>query len=184
MQTKKISKQAILKVAEKIFAQKGYVNTSLTDIANKLHITKPALYYYFDSKKQIAKSILENLGDEIVNSLEKIKQEKNKNIITLLVNNFINFKDKKPSIAMIFFINPRASKISKCLKKQKQKVVSKILEILSVAPQTKDLDMVHKKLITSSLLGLICSEFSESEKKQIPDIFTNFLIENKNYEKK
>jgi AcrR family transcriptional regulator len=46
-------KEAVLLTAVRIFIAKGYRQTSLDDVARKLKITKPALYYYFHNKEEI-----------------------------------------------------------------------------------------------------------------------------------
>ncbi len=46
-------REAILRVAVKMFLEDGYHRTSLTDVAARLNITKPALYNYFRSKDDI-----------------------------------------------------------------------------------------------------------------------------------
>jgi len=47
------SRKRLVEVALKEFLVNGYQKTSLSNIANKLGITKPALYYYFSSKKEL-----------------------------------------------------------------------------------------------------------------------------------
>ena len=47
-----------------MFLQQGVQRTSLQDIANKLGITKPALYYHFASREDLVRSILVPLIDE------------------------------------------------------------------------------------------------------------------------
>ncbi len=49
----RLKKQVVLKVAARTIRRQGYSQTTLTDIADALHISKPALYYYFKSKDQI-----------------------------------------------------------------------------------------------------------------------------------
>jgi AcrR family transcriptional regulator len=46
-------KEAVLLTAVQLFIEKGYRQTSLDDVAEKLKITKPALYYYFHNKEEI-----------------------------------------------------------------------------------------------------------------------------------
>ena len=46
-------RDAVLRQAVKMFLENGYHRTSLTDVAAKLKITKPALYNYFRSKDDI-----------------------------------------------------------------------------------------------------------------------------------
>ncbi len=46
-------REAVLQTAAQLFLEKSYSRTSLNDVAEKLHITKPALYHYFHNKEQI-----------------------------------------------------------------------------------------------------------------------------------
>jgi AcrR family transcriptional regulator len=46
-------REAILATAAQLFLEKSYGRTSLNDVAQRLSITKPALYHYFRSKEQI-----------------------------------------------------------------------------------------------------------------------------------
>ncbi len=59
------TRHRIQEVARDLFAQKGGVQrTSLQDIADRLGITKPALYYHFRSREDLVRSILQPLIDE------------------------------------------------------------------------------------------------------------------------
>ncbi len=51
-------------VARELFSQKGVQRTSLQDIADRLGITKPALYYHFDSREDLVRSILQPFVEE------------------------------------------------------------------------------------------------------------------------
>ncbi|MGH7804801.1 MAG: TetR/AcrR family transcriptional regulator, partial [Candidatus Binatia bacterium] len=46
-------RRAALEVAARAFNERGFYRTSLDDIAARLNVTKPALYYYFESKDEI-----------------------------------------------------------------------------------------------------------------------------------
>ncbi len=46
-------KEAVLHVAVRLFLERGFWRTSLSDVAEKLNITKPALYHYFHNKEEI-----------------------------------------------------------------------------------------------------------------------------------
>ena len=58
------TKERIQNVARELFGEKGVQRTSLQDIAGRLGITKPALYYHFDSREELVRSILQPLIDE------------------------------------------------------------------------------------------------------------------------
>jgi AcrR family transcriptional regulator len=59
------TKARIVEVARALFSQRGIQQTSLRDIADELGITKPALYYHFDSREALVASILQPLLDEM-----------------------------------------------------------------------------------------------------------------------
>lgn len=46
-------REAVLKTAAQLFLEKSYGRTSLNDVADRLNITKPALYHYFHNKEDI-----------------------------------------------------------------------------------------------------------------------------------
>ncbi|MGO9511097.1 MAG: TetR/AcrR family transcriptional regulator [Mycobacterium sp.] len=68
------TRQRIQEVARDLFVQQGVQRTSLQDIADKLGITKPALYYHFASREELVRSILVPLieeGDRFVADQER-----------------------------------------------------------------------------------------------------------------
>ncbi len=58
------TRQRIQDVARELFTEKGVQRTSLQDIAARLGITKPALYYHFSSREELVRSILQPLIDD------------------------------------------------------------------------------------------------------------------------
>ena len=67
------TRQRIQDVARELFAVKGVQRTSLQDIAARLGITKPALYYHFSSREDLVRSIVNPLidgGEQLVQDCE------------------------------------------------------------------------------------------------------------------
>ena len=62
------TRQRILKVANELFIEQGYEGTSLREIADRLDITKAALYYHFRSKEEILQTLLEPF-ETIINAM-------------------------------------------------------------------------------------------------------------------
>lgn len=58
------TRERIQDVARELFVRQGVQRTSLQDIADRLGITKPALYYHFSSREELVRSILEPLIEE------------------------------------------------------------------------------------------------------------------------
>ncbi|MFJ2816520.1 MULTISPECIES: TetR/AcrR family transcriptional regulator [unclassified Streptomyces] len=59
------TRQRIQDVALELFAEQGYEKTSLREIAERLDVTKAALYYHFKTKEEILVSIFEDLSQPI-----------------------------------------------------------------------------------------------------------------------
>ena len=56
------TKERILETALELFAQRGYLGTSMSDIAKQLGITKAALYKHYTSKQEILDRIVERMN--------------------------------------------------------------------------------------------------------------------------
>ena len=67
----KNTKEKILEEALKLFAQSGYMGTSMNDIASKLGVTKAALYKHYKSKQEILDSIIKKMNEL---DIERVKQ--------------------------------------------------------------------------------------------------------------
>lgn len=52
-QQREIKRNAVLQTAAQLFNERGFHATSLDDIAERLNVSKPTLYYYIESKDQI-----------------------------------------------------------------------------------------------------------------------------------
>ena len=67
----KNTKERILEEALKLFAQSGYMGTSMNDIASSLGVTKAALYKHYTSKQEILDSIVEKMNQM---DMERVKE--------------------------------------------------------------------------------------------------------------
>jgi AcrR family transcriptional regulator len=63
--TRRDTRARIQRVALELFAERGYDGTSLREIAERLDVTKAALYYHFKSKEDIVGSLVEDYFGQI-----------------------------------------------------------------------------------------------------------------------
>ncbi|MER6074742.1 helix-turn-helix domain-containing protein [Streptomyces sp. NPDC001817] len=64
------TRQRIQDVALELFAEQGYEKTSLREIAERLDVTKAALYYHFKTKEEIIVSVFADLTKPIEDLIE------------------------------------------------------------------------------------------------------------------
>jgi len=65
----------ILRVAAQVLSEKGYYNTSLEEIAERLDLAKASLYHYFDSKEALLTTALGTVAEEAIRRLTAIAEE-------------------------------------------------------------------------------------------------------------
>jgi AcrR family transcriptional regulator len=71
-------KERILDVALELFTEQGYDKTSLREIADRLGVTKAALYYHFPSKGDIFLELhlrLHEIGRRLISEVERVPDE-------------------------------------------------------------------------------------------------------------
>ena len=89
----------ILSVAARLFREKGYLATTMEDIASELDITKPALYYYINTKHDLLYEICESAMNKLMDGVAGIKEagggaeERLRELVRLHVNMFSTHGD-------------------------------------------------------------------------------------------
>jgi AcrR family transcriptional regulator len=61
----------MLAVAEEIFADRGYLNTSVDDIAERVGVSKPMIYEYFGSKEGLLLAALRQARGELFDATSR-----------------------------------------------------------------------------------------------------------------
>jgi len=65
-----VAKERLLESAKMLFSQKGYYATSVEDIVESAGFSKGTFYFYFKSKEELFKSLVEEMHLNIVKRLE------------------------------------------------------------------------------------------------------------------
>src|SRR6478672_10270476 len=95
-----------METAFKMFSKKGFDQTSLTNIATEVGISKPAIYYYFKSKDELIKTLFDTLVKDIQSfTLIKVENMTAQNVKELLYNvgeKAINRQEKERSFNQLF----------------------------------------------------------------------------------
>ncbi len=103
----------ILDVAQRLFLEKGYDNTSIQDIINELGgLSKGAIYHHFKSKEDILNAVSDRYNEQLVSGLCDVVKaksltgyEKLRRLFSMSLNN--NERDAVFEIAPNMLDNPR-----------------------------------------------------------------------------
>ena len=62
----------LLEHSARLFAEQGFANTSLQDIADAMGISRPALYHYVSNKEELLAALVRDVLERVVEILERI----------------------------------------------------------------------------------------------------------------
>ncbi|WP_457640851.1 TetR/AcrR family transcriptional regulator [Persephonella sp.] len=68
------TKQKLINSAVKVFSEKGYFNTKVSDIVKDAGVAQGTFYLYFKSKEEIFLSVVESIVKQIENITEKFRK--------------------------------------------------------------------------------------------------------------
>ncbi len=108
--TKTVTQDEILLVSLKLFSEKGYFNTSLTDIKDAVGIkTTSGIYQHFKNKQAIANELFDNILDSLSVSIDDIRRRNRKASEQLreIVDLLFKLTDDAPEVVQFLLVSNR-----------------------------------------------------------------------------
>lgn len=106
------TRERILDVALDLFVEQGYDKTSLREIAERLGITKAALYYHFERKEDMLLALhlrLHELGREVFEQLDSLPDDAARAAAwPVILDSFIDLLLKNPKLFLLHIRNRAA----------------------------------------------------------------------------
>lgn len=68
-------RQELIDAAERLFTEKGYENTAISDIVKDLHIAQGTFYYYFSSKEDMLGAVVEKSIKVLEQNVKRLVQD-------------------------------------------------------------------------------------------------------------
>lgn len=70
-----LTRQHLLQAAVKVFAEKGYTATRLSDIAEEANVTRGAIYWHFENKRNLFTALFKERVSPVFNLIDQILSE-------------------------------------------------------------------------------------------------------------
>jgi AcrR family transcriptional regulator len=99
------TERRILEAATETFHVKGYISTTLNDIAAAVGIEKGSLYYYIDSKEDLLYAIIQKLHDDAEGNLRRNQQtegDSRTRLESFVRDHVLNFAQNLSSIRVFY----------------------------------------------------------------------------------
>jgi len=153
------TKKYIIEIARQLFSEYGYLGVSMSDIAEKLNVTKAALYYHFTGKAEIYRRVLDEVFSNLSLSLSKAFYEKTaERKLRKLIKNYLDFcfKEKNLIKALVFKLSPSNSQIRRHIIRLREQIADLIHPLIEEVVINKNLtERVDSRLVTSLLTGMM-----------------------------
>jgi len=82
----------ILDIAENLFIQKGYANTTINDLLDATGLAKGSLYYYYSSKEDVLDGVVQRHGAQVVEVATQIAEAEGPNAPEKLMRLILSLK--------------------------------------------------------------------------------------------
>ncbi len=159
-------------VALELFTEQGYEKTSLREVAERLGVTKAALYYHFKSKDEIVSSLVEDRltsFDELIKTAEDhpADAESRRLILTRYADAF--FDSDQPSVMRFFEQNQTVVKSLAVGKEMRDRLI-RIAQLIA-RPDTSPEGQLRAALaifaVHSSYFAIRAPEITNDERRRL-----------------
>lgn len=162
----KDTKKHIIDTARRLFSEFGYPGASMNDIAEKLNITKAALYYHFIGKIDIYKNVLNNVFNDLSLILtEALKETTINKKLHKLIKNYLDFglKEKNLIKTSLLGLSKIDFKITEQIIQSKKQIDNLIKPAIEEALANKKISKkINSKLLTFLLISMMDGLLLES----------------------
>jgi AcrR family transcriptional regulator len=179
-------KEQIVNKAAKMFKQKGFVATSMRDLAAELGIEAASIYHHFKSKEELLEKICFDMADKFITNAKEVNdiyfnaEEKLKMAIKLHVET-ITENQNQSSVFLSEWRNLSEPKLT-LFKQLRQQYENQFTIILADGEKEDIFDDVEKKFAVLSILSTInfINEWYKPEGKmnasEIAEKLSNFIM--------
>lgn len=166
--------EAILRAAIKTFAQKGYFNTKVADIATEAGIADGTVYLYFKSKEEVLRSVFDRTMEEFI---EDGRRE---------ISEIAGAKDKLARIAQLHMERLGADRDLAVVFQVELRGSTKFMEAFSAAGFAKYLDIIKKTIEEGQKSGVFRDDLKAIVVAKmfygaLDEMVTNWILSKKTY---
>ena len=153
------TKRQIIVIARQLFSDYSYLGVSMSDIAEKVNITKGALYYHFTGKAEIYREVLNEVFNGLNSAIVKASNEKNtKNKLFALVKNYLEFgfKEKNFIKALTLKLPAANNRLNGNIVRLRERTIDLIQPIIKEVFAGKEaIKKIDSRMLASLLMGMM-----------------------------
>jgi AcrR family transcriptional regulator len=170
----KDTRKHIIDTARSLFSESSYLGVSMSDISEKLDITKAALYYHFPSKEEIYNAVLDEVLNDINAALtEALKEKTLDRRLYKVITNYLELGAEEQNIVKATLLSKEPMVLKHVLRNRKQieEIIQPLLQ--DILQSNKLFEQVDYKSVSSFLISMmngLLMEYAFSGKKPDADL--------------
>lgn len=150
----------ILHTAARLFHEQGYAQTSMSDVADSLGLTKAGLYHHIESKEQLLFEILsyglDLLEKEVIRPIAELQNPEERLRQLIRRHIYLLLQQRCREITVILHENRTLSgKWLTEINRRKKDYIHLVESILTAVQKDRSVHHVRPKLASFALLGMI-----------------------------
>ncbi len=177
------TKQKILQVAGKLFAQRGYYGVSMRDIAREMNFTKSSLYYHFESKDKLVEELMRESVAELKMELSAAVKESKMpfDVIFNVVQTLLDFKISHPEISLLASMGISTDDsvpVLELIEDLRLDITKFIRDLIGGVDQVRKSTFKTVFSLTTTILGfvLLPLHHGDRDQKELAKDFTDLLL--------
>jgi len=155
------TRKAIINAAIQVFSEQSYLKASVEDVASRAGVSKGAVFYYFNSKIDLAEAVMKDILDAIQQRVDEIlssvsdDREKLQRLVDLTIQYAQMNRDKLGSLEFVSQICRELAENNRYdfIKESYEKIRDRISSILKSAGVVKN--QIRATLLMITLNGLL-----------------------------
>jgi AcrR family transcriptional regulator len=155
----KDTKAHILSVARQLFSEYSYLGVSMQDIAEKMRMTKAALYYHFKGKAEVYEGVLDEVFEALSLSIAQALSERTTDRkLRMLIKSYLDFGSKEKNLikALMLKLSKSDSRITRHIIRLRERSIRSIQPVVEEMIIGKKLvGRVDGRLLASLLTGMM-----------------------------
>lgn len=163
----------ILNAAEYLFLSKGYKETTIHDIATRMGVAQGTMYYYFKSKDDVLKGVLERKAKDILFSVHQVQtgQLQSYEKLSAIISRILIDISSKDGIYLNLMYDEKVAAFTNQMLEYMAEALKKELKGFMGGPES-DKELQVEQVDTaiffiletiSNLIDMLCSDLSQQE---------------------
>ena len=146
-------RRQLLDVAQEVFAEQGFHATSMDEVAEAAGVTKPVLYQHFDSKRQLYRELLDDVGQQLLDAIAQATAAAGhpRRQVEAGFGAYFRFVDQRRSAFRLLFGSGarRDEEFADAVRNVEAAIAEAIAALIEA-----DIDTEHRLLLANGIVGL------------------------------